>query len=512
MKQQKTLRHEAPFADRKLNVMSAYHTHRVLRRVVVLLALSCLALPLPAQDNNRTNTNTDQKKSTTNNRPSLLRSRKSGDNPQTETRSRRDQAERDKARARNSNQPGSAGAKAAATPAPGQRTVKGSAAPERKAEGGGARPTTTVEFKMKADQSANLLFMESIGVAPTMNIVAQQGEDFATRVVFANPRKSKFTSVDVAMRFEPSVVELTGIDDADIARLLAVPAIAKVDARRGVFSYHAEFSQPQDRELTVLFKLQWKAKMPADFSPIAFLNTEDFPSRVLNQAQNVLIRTSDDDDVTGDISNTGLIDAALSVSPNAESVLDMQDFGRGDSSAMVLAHQISEGTAVGGVTLALRPRTGAVRVGDEFLVDIVYSNPRRADIDSVRVKVRFDPALLQVVDYDTDNWITNGVNILDGPYHDDLPFDFHIRNRAYNNTGMILYEKGFAYKARVPTSGIIATIRFRAMAATAAADILFDTEETARSSRTAVSFLGFNLVGSPADRESALTNATVSVN
>ena len=502
--------------------MSAYQTNRVLRGIAVLVASCCLVLPLPAQNNNNNrnnnsrnnNTNNESRNtqnSTTNNRPSLLRSRTSGGNAQTETAAKRDQAERDKARARNSNQSGPNAGKPAATPAAGQRTVKGSAAPERKAEGG-ARPTTTVEFKMKADQSANLLFMESIGVAPTMNIVAQQGEDFATRVVFANPRKSKFTSVDVAMRFEPSVVELTGIDDADIARLLAVPAIAKVDARRGVFSYHAEFSQPQDRELTVLFKLQWKAKMPADFSPIAFLNTEDFPSRVLNQAQNVLIRTSDDDDVTGDISNTGLIDSALSVSPNAESVLDMQDFGRGDSSAMVLAHQISEGTAVGGVTLALRPRTGAVRVGDEFLVDIVYSNPRRADIDSVRVKVRFDPALLQVVDYDTDNWITNGVNILDGPYHDDLPFDFHIRNRAYNNTGMILYEKGFAYKARVPTSGIIATIRFRAMAATAAADILFDTEETARSSRTAVSFLGFNLVGSPADRESALTNATVSVN
>ena len=179
---------------------------------------------------------------------------------------------------------------------------------------------------------------------------------------------------------------------------------------------------------------------------------------------------------------------------------------------MTLANSISQGTAAGGVTLSLRPRTTNPSVGDTFLVDIVYSNPRRTDIDTVKLQVRFDPKVLQVVDYDDDNWITRDVNIFDGEYHDDLPFDFHRKNVAYNATGEIHYWMGFSSKVRVPTSGVIATIKFKAVAPTASTEVAFDLQEDQREHRTAVSFLGFNLIGIPGERLNALRSASVSVN
>ncbi len=471
------------------------------------VAIAFVGLPCIAQDNSK---DSDNKGSTRTSRSSLFKSSRPNDaNKTKESDAKRDQKNADKTREKKSNQPGAKGAKPA--PKKGEKTVKGKEAPAKKSGGEGARPTTTVEFKMKADPSANLLYVESVSVAPTMNIVVEQGGGFATKTVYRNARKSRFTSVDVALRYEPSVVGLTGIDDSEIAPLLKQPAIAKIDARRGIFAYHAEFSQPQERDLTALFRLKWKALQPSEHSPLVFLNTDDFPSRVMNGAENVLLRSSDSEDFSGDLASSGLVDAAISVTPNRETLLEMEDAGYGAVTGMALAREISEGTAEGNVTLALRPRRSAVTTGEDFLVDIAYANPKGVDIDSMRVAVRFDPNVLQVVDYDEDNWITNGVNILDGPYHDELPFDFLLRNKAYNNTGLISYEMGFSQKVSVPGAGILATIRFKAVAPATATEIVFDADDGSRSAKTTVSFLGFNLIGRPDDRATALTNATVRI-
>ena len=492
---------------RLMIVMLSMDMNRKWLVALAAVAMVFSGLPVGAQDNS---SDSNKRGSTRTSRTSLFKSSRTNDAKNTkESDAKRNQKDADKTREKKSNQPGSKGAKPAAKTD--EKTVKGKPGPAAKSGGEGARPTTTVEFKMKADPSANLLYVESISVAPTMNIVVEQGAGFATRTVYRNARKSRFTSVDVALRYEPSVVGLTGIDDSEIAPLLKQPAIAKVDAQKGIFAYHAEFSQPQERDLTALFKLKWKALKPSEHSPLVFLNTEDYPSRVMNGEENVLLRSSDSEDFTGDLASSGLVDAAISVTPNRETLLEMEDAGYGAVTGMALAREISEGTAEGNVTLALRPRRSAIATGDDFLVDIVYANPKGVDIDSMRVAVRFDPTVLQVVDYDEDNWITNGVNILDGPYHDELPFDFHMRNKAYNNTGLISYEMGFSQKVRVPSAGVLATIRFKAVSPAAQTDIVFDAEEGSRSATTTVSFLGFNLVGRPDDRAAALTNAAVRI-
>ncbi len=389
---------------------------------------------------------------------------RSGDNSYNNSVTQRDKELRDrnKKRDRNSNQTGTSGGKGPAGSGGRQMsTVKGKATPP-KAPSGGSKPATTVEFKMKADPTGNLLYIESVSAAPTMNIVTGQGEKFSTRVVFRNGRRAKFRTVDISIKYDPQALKPLGIDDSDVAGDLGKPSIARVDQKRGILAYRAEFSRPLDRENLNVFRVEWKALSPTEFTPMTFLNTAEFPSRVMNGPDNVLFRS---DNAAGQFDNperAGLVDATVSITPDRETALNMEDDA---ASGMRLAHSISKGTAVGQVTLALRPRARSVAAGEDLLVDVVYSNPRRTDIDTIKMKIRFDPRILQVVDNDEGNWITSGINILDGPYHDDLPFDFHMKNIAYNTSGEIQYEMGFSRKERIPSSGVIATIRFRAQAA-----------------------------------------------
>lgn len=432
----------------------------------------------------------------------------------TDRDSQRDSQRRDSSRARNSNSPGTR-AQTTPTPAGGKatQTVKGKpAAPAKGAassSGGTARATTNVEFKMKADPSTNLLLIETDQRTPTMNINVVEGGTVVTKTVFRNARHSEFRSVDVSIKYDPELLQPVGLDDTTIDPLLATPALAKVENRRGIIAYHAEFKEPQTADTLVLFKVKWKALEPASHTSIALMNTPDYPSRVMKGEVNVLVQRDDNADL--EVSeNTGLLNADIAILPSRETAEAMED--NEELSGVSLAHSISQGSAEGGITLALRPRKGNVGVGEDFLVDIVFNNPRRADIDLIKLKIRFDPKVLQVVDYDTDNWITRGVNIFDGAYHEELPFDHHMRNEAYNTSGQIQYKMGFGEKVRVPSSGVVATIRFEAIAPTAGTDVAFQLEEEdERDAETAFTFLGFNLIGTPGNRLSAITNAQVAV-
>ena len=275
-------------------------------------------------------------------------------------------------------------------------------------------------------------------------------------------------------------------------------------------AYRAEYKEPVARDAFTIVKVVWRALEPVGNTNIEFLNTSDYPSRLLHKGNNVLHRVSEDGALEAS-ENSGLLGASLSIAPNAETAEAMEN-GETELSGIVLANSISQGNAEGGVTLALRPRATNLSVGDTFLVDIVYSNPRRVDIDTVKLKIKFDPRVLQAVDYDEENWITRGTNIYDGEYHTDLPFDYHQKNTVYNGTGEIQCWMGFSSKVRVPSSGVIATIKFSAIAPSGSTEVAFDLAETEREQKTAISFLGFNLIGAPGKRSTALTNAMVRVN
>lgn len=428
-------------------------------------------------------------------------------NQQTDRDKQRADQQRDKTRAKASNQPGAAGAKAAPKEA---KTVKGKQPPAKKAASGSTgRGANTVEFKMQADASANVLFIEALDVAPTMHVVIEQRKHFVTRVVFRNGKRSTFDVVELAIKYDPSVVRPVGLDDEGLSGLLAEPATAQYDAKRGLIVYRARFAEPRKDEMLALFRLEWEALAPTEYSRIDFVNNESFASRVMSKEINVLQKRTENDEVEAS-ERAGLLGMDVTITADAATAEELSERDL-PVSAVSMARMLSEGTAEGNVTLALRPRVREVRIGEDFLVDVTYANPQGVEIDSIRFKVKFDPKVLQVVDYDENNWITKGINIFDGDYHEDLPFDFHIRNVAYNGAGEVVYEMGFSSRTAIASSGVIATIKFRAIAPAETTRIEFDIDEDSKKSKTSVSFLGFNLIGEPGNRAAALTNASVRV-
>ncbi len=115
------------------------------------------------------------------------------------------------------------------------------------------------------------------------------------------------------------------------------------------------------------------------------------------------------------------------------------------------------------VYLSLETSSQDVALGSEFTVDMILSNSDPEQLSFLNVWLSFDPDYLEVVDTDTDNWITEGINVLDGLYHSTFNWDFHGQNTADNTAGTISYGEG-SFSTSVFGSGTFAQIHFLAKA------------------------------------------------
>lgn len=397
-------------------------------------------------------------------------------------------------------------------PAKDTKSVKGAkpASTGGKGSSGGGRKPVEIKFEMQADPETNIMYLETVTDTPSLNASVLEKKKFVTRLALYNAKGSEFSQVDASIKYDPQLVKPVGIDDGSIRSNLQGPARVAVDKNSGIVSFSADFAQPRSDSFLTLSKIQWEALEPTAATPLRFLNTQNHPSGVFNaEGENILhMRT---DGTVESSANAGLLDATVSIEPTNGTV-ELAQEGGNPFSAVALATNINSGTAEGGIQLYLKPRRPVVGLGEEFLVDVMYRNPKRADMDTVKLKLRFDPEVLQVVDYDEGNWITRGVNVFDGAYHEELPFDYHRKNAAFNTTGIIEYDNGFGSQVPVSEEGVIATIRFKAVQPAVSTPIVFVTNpEDAMNPDTSISFLGFNLIGVPGKRQQALSNASISV-
>lgn len=116
------------------------------------------------------------------------------------------------------------------------------------------------------------------------------------------------------------------------------------------------------------------------------------------------------------------------------------------------------------VYLSLNPPSQDVDAGNQFTLDMVLSNPSPPEqLIALNVWLSFNPAYLEVIDTDSGNWITDGINVLDGPYHSVFKWDFRGQNVADNTAGTISYGEG-SFATTVLGSGTFAQIHFLAKA------------------------------------------------
>jgi hypothetical protein len=91
----------------------------------------------------------------------------------------------------------------------------------------------------------------------------------------------------------------------------------------------------------------------------------------------------------------------------------------------------------------LEPEREQLKPGEEMDVRVMFYNPRRSDLDSIRLLIDFDPKMLEVLDTDEGNAIASGVNIREGNRR-AFPFDYFVENRVDNHRGSIEFRMGMA--------------------------------------------------------------------
>lgn len=345
--------------------------------------------------------------------------------------------------------------------------------------GAGKSGSTSVVFSFNADVSGMTLYFDPPDLAAT------QGREFASKLHIANPKYETIDHITIVVRYDPFILEPMGINDRKVKPFLLEPSTKKVFEEKGIIVYDAKLAAPQLFLDDVLLTIKWQAKEPTELTTLEFVQFRDFSTALSRKDKNLL----------GDarINSSGLVPGSVTVAMNLADAAMLDQLSPQEEQTLLYL----EKAQVGGVNLALKTDSQAVRVGQEFDVHVVFENPLGSRVDNVALMINFDPQVLQVVDYDDDNWISRGVNIFDGAYHENFPFDYHIANSAYNESGKIVYRTGLSSEVKTLTSGIMAAIRFKAVSSAPITRIRFTASETARpgARETRITYLGENVLG-----------------
>ncbi len=365
----------------------------------------------------------------------------------------------------------------------------------------GRKSSGLSQFQMKADAGAAILYIDP----PDQTVPI--GKDFDTGFALSNPRAHAFNQIRVALRYDRDAVEPVSVADAGIRRFLAAPSNVEVRPRDGILIYTAQLAYPCGPVADTLFSIRWRTKRLTRSAEFRFVQVDEKPNGLWMNESDVL--GAEDENGDGFIHGSAQI-----VTPDFyQLLLTNRSRVRPGEALEEEESELDQARAgLGGVKLALAGPAKPVHVGQQFQVDIVFDNSADSFVDGVEVRLQFDPNLLEVIDSDLDNWITRDVNILDGPYHDDFPFDFHAENKALNARGEIVYRVGIgdAEKLRQRV-GTMASILFRAKAPSSQATVRFLVPSTPREPGTRITYLGKSALGRPEKGQRGLRDLTLKV-
>ncbi len=358
----------------------------------------------------------------------------------------------------------------------------------------GARPSgsgsTGPMFTGRFEDKANInLCVLSLSPA---NVSTRQGESFITTLSLSNPALLVGDRMTLALEYDPNIVAPESVDLKGLAAYCLTPPRVLVNRGSGVIHADMALKKSFIQSYRNLMSIQWNALQNSFASQIEFGEGTGF----WRGAENVL----GDPQVDGD----GVINTHVAV---------LQSFDRDEElePEFLLDPETVVGPEQKVARLTLYGPGQSIPVGQDFYVDVWLDNPRRMYVDDVRFHIAFDRERLEVVDEDTDNYVTRGINILDGPFHDEFPFDKIEMNEAFNQLGEIYYGVGMVSLRRLPEKGAFARIRFRAKKG-GIAQVRFVQGDTRDRYATRVSYLGQNLLRGGTDNpDEGLTGCALQI-
>lgn len=326
-------------------------------------------------------------------------------------------------------------------------------------------------------------FINDEGLAD-YNTIVREGQTFITEVTLFNIDHNPIERLRLALDYDKRFIEPVKVFDTELRKREKEPAKFSLDDENAQILYDSTLAKPMEREEVVLLRILWKAKRQTPYTGISFafdeLEEEGTPhTAIYARGKNIL--GIYDDPADGVLSGGLMIDT-----PNGdgeEVVLQ----GKGEELKKLYLGSVASDAEVG---LKLVGPRQTPKVGKPFIVKVALNNPDGALVDALDFYVKYDPQVLQVIDSDKFNWVNRGVNVLDGPYHTNFPWDMHKRNEVRNSRGQINYQVALSNGASLP-SKTVASIKFVAIAPTQATEIQFVPGKLSEYIHTSVRYFGY---------------------
>jgi len=316
-----------------------------------------------------------------------------------------------------------------------------------------------------------------------------RGDTFKTRVTISNPSGKSFNEVRLALHYDRDVLKPVSYSDKGLKSYLAGSSRMEVNPQVGVMVYTAKLAAPFSRVTDGLFDVKWEALELSNRADITVVNYDQEPSGLWMGTADILANEEN----AGD----GFINASVQILPPDLYEEFKRGLRRGRGGNVIEEISLNQMPAsVGGVKLSLAGPDHPIQVGDTFQVDIIFDNSADSFVDRVDVYLKYDPEVLDVLDTDEGNWMTRGVNILDGPYHALFPFDYHIENQVFAGRGEIVYRMGITDPERLRHRvGTLATVTFRAKAPVPSTSVAFRMPDRSFAPGTKLRYLEDSVLG-----------------
>lgn len=352
------------------------------------------------------------------------------------------------------------------------------------------------------------------------------GDVIGVDLLLDNPSGTVFDSLSVAVRYDPHYLRVVGDDNTRVddtverqgaLRLDTHPEsgyINYVDHEQGLIRYAGRF--PNNTAISVggyIWSVSFEAMNPTLLgkeTQITFdygfhlpqdLQHNPFAKPALERGTYLARGT---EDFLGDPANTN--DGGIFSSFN----ISDQRAGLNKDREVFIIHDALDESLKHNTRLIVRPvlpESGSIRVGDEFEVDIELENPDGVEFNRVVLFLVYNTRVMEALDADRvesedgetlGNWVQHGINILDGPYHDEFPFNMFVENQVRLDQGFIHYEVG-NQRDMLTSQGTLATCRFRAIAPTARTRLKAFFNRQGRSPTTGVFLHNLDVLGSASD-------------
>lgn len=329
-----------------------------------------------------------------------------------------------------------------------------------------------------------------------LDTIVREGDRFLSEVRLQNELAVPFDRVRIALSYDKRFLKPVRVFDDQIRSATDREPHFTIDPRESVLIYDAKLARPRLGKEVPILRVVWEAIRPTDFTDLRFEFASDddledienarYHTAIYREGRNVLGESSDE--IDGVLSGSLLILKPFDPSKiNDEQILQGKKEELRD---IYLATVGSEDYYVGMKVLGPE-RTPAV--GEEFEVDIALANPQGAIVDSVRFFLHFDPEVLEVIDEDRGNWIKTGVNVHDGPFRDEFPFDYHKRNEVDNQRGLINYGMAISRALTLP-SETFARVKFRAKKPVESTQVELIASRPGTGPLTTVKMFGYELM------------------